>query len=180
MQLHTQKAMFSSGSSNWGTPFPFVRQLEKSFNRVFDLDPCVGKQVYAKAPKFYTPADNGLLQQWFGNVFGNWPWAGDDSDGIEAWLDKTVSEVTKGEGNIWVASLTPARTDTKWFHHYVFRRADAVYFIKGRIQFIDMDTGAPRKGGAPFPVALGIYNNRARLGGDLHVGRLTNTGRLLP
>lgn len=40
--------------------------------------------------------------------------------------------------------LLPARTDTKWFHEYLYGKAE-IRFIKGRLKFGDS------KNGAPFP-----------------------------
>ena len=40
----------------------------------------------------------------------------------------------------------PARTDCRWFHELVAKRADAIYFLKGRVRFIDKDG---RKAGSP-------------------------------
>ena len=46
--------------------------------------------------------------------------------------------------------LIPARTDTKWFHEYVYHKAE-IRFIKGRVKF----GGA--KYNAPFPSMIVIY-----------------------
>ena len=48
----------------------------------------------------------------------------------------------KGPG----VALLPARTDTKWFHDYIYHRAEIV-FLKGRLHFDDL-------GPAPFPSML--------------------------
>ena len=55
---------------------------------------------------------------------------------------------------IWV--LGPARTDTKWFHEWVLPYAEAVYFIKGRLNF-DSNTQVKHKN-APFPSMLILYS----------------------
>lgn len=48
--------------------------------------------------------------------------------------------------------LTPARTDTKWFHR-ALQSGVSVCFIKGRLKF----EGA--KSSAPFPSCLLIWGN---------------------
>ena len=43
-------------------------------------------------------------------------------------------------------ALLPARTDCKWFHELAAKRADALFFLKGRVRFIDKNG---RKAGSP-------------------------------
>ena len=47
--------------------------------------------------------------------------------------------------------LIPARTDTSWFHDYIWNKAD-IRFIRGRLKFND------GKGQAPFPSMIVIFN----------------------
>lgn len=61
---------------------------------------------------------------------------------IGSWVKKSYEEVQKP--NTSVVLLLPARTDTKWFHDYIYNKAE-VRFIKGRVRFGD------GKGNAPFP-----------------------------
>lgn len=49
--------------------------------------------------------------------------------------------------------LVPSRTDTKWFHNWVYGKAE-IRFVKGRIKF----GGA--KFNAPFPSMIVIYRRR--------------------
>ena len=51
--------------------------------------------------------------------------------------------------------LVPARTDTSYFHDYIYHQAE-IRFIRGRLRFTD-ETGTPR-GTAPFPSMLVVYN----------------------
>ncbi len=44
----------------------------------------------------------------------------------------------------------PSRTDTRWFHDYVYKKAE-IRFIKGRLKF----KGA--KHSAPFPSMLAVW-----------------------
>ena len=46
--------------------------------------------------------------------------------------------------------LLQARTDTKWFHEYIYGKAE-IRFVKGRLKF----GGA--KDAAPFPSMVVIY-----------------------
>lgn len=49
-----------------------------------------------------------------------------------------------------VVMLIPARTDTSWFHEYIYKKAE-VRFVKGRLKF----GGA--KYNAPFPNMVVIF-----------------------
>jgi len=46
--------------------------------------------------------------------------------------------------------LLPARTDTKWFHEYIYGKAE-IRFIKGRLKF------GGCKNPAPFPSMVVIW-----------------------
>lgn len=59
------KVMFSSNSNEWATPQEFFDALDARHH--FTLDPCATKEN-AKCKKFYTIAENGLLQDWGGGV----------------------------------------------------------------------------------------------------------------
>lgn len=49
--------------------------------------------------------------------------------------------------------LLPARTDTKWFHDYIYNVAE-IRFIRGRLKFGDS------KNSAPFPSMVIIYREK--------------------
>ena len=69
---------------------------------------------------------------------------------IEAWTRKAYFEAQKP--NTIVVMLIPARTDTKWFHKWVYHRAE-IRFVKGRLKF-----GAA-KYNAPFPSMIVIFRS---------------------
>lgn len=47
--------------------------------------------------------------------------------------------------------LIPARTDTTYWHDFIFDKADDIKFLKGRLKF------GNSKNSAPFPSAIVIY-----------------------
>ena len=49
-----------------------------------------------------------------------------------------------------VVMLLPARTDTRWFHEYIWNKAE-IRFIKGRLKF------GNSKNSAPFPSMVVIF-----------------------
>jgi hypothetical protein len=70
---------------------------------------------------------------------------------IIPWIAKAHSEAKIG--NLTVA-LLPARTDTRWFHQYIYRR-HKTRFIKGRLKF------GRSKNPAPFPSMIVIFKPKA-------------------
>lgn len=133
--------LFSSKSDEYGTPQDIYDGLNEEFH--FDLDPS-STDENCKCPEHYTIYQNGLAQDWGGHrVFCNPPYSR-----IKDWVQKAYRESLK-RGTV-VVLLVPARTDTKWFHNYIYHRAE-VRFIKGRLKF---DGG---KSSAPFPSMVVIF-----------------------
>ena len=145
MDKNTKQTMFSSKSAEWGTPQDFYDKLNKDFGP-FTLDPC-SDGVNNKTPKYFTEKDDGLKQSWVRNrVFMNPPYG----RAIKDWLKKAYEEGQKP--NTTVVCLIPARTDTKYWHEYVMK-AQAIYFVKGRLKFGDSENSAP------FPSAVVIFTS---------------------
>jgi site-specific DNA-methyltransferase (adenine-specific) len=142
------KSMLSSKDMDWETPQEFFNELDKEFN--FTLDPCATKQT-AKCSKFYTKKDNGLNKDWNGEVvFCNSPYGKE----IKNWVKKCSEE------KALVVMLIPARTDTKYFHDYIYKKKNVeVRFIKGRLKFGGKQKGS---GSAPFPSMIIIFRNGDR------------------
>ena len=55
--------------------------------------------------------------------------------------------------------LLPARTDTSYFHDYIYGRAE-IRFIRGRLRFTDDDGN--EKDAAPFPSMVVVYGEGDR------------------
>lgn len=117
----------TEGSYEWGTPDNPFLGLSMVFGP-FDLDPAATPEN-AKAQKFYTKEDDGLIQPWFGNVFCNPPYG----RGLGKWVKKAFDEVVS-ERCATATLLIPASTSTRWFHEYAHQ--GWVWFVKGRIKFI--------------------------------------------
>jgi phage N-6-adenine-methyltransferase len=126
--------MFSRKEDTWETPQDFYDRLDAEFN--FTLDPSCAIET-AKCKKFYTMAEDGLKQSWEGEtVYCNPPYGRVIAD----WVKKAYEESRKP--NTTVVMLLPARTDTKWFHGYIYGKAE-VRFIKGRLKFGGSQYNAP-------------------------------------
>ena len=159
MTNQTQQTMFSSNRDDWETPQDFFNKLNAQYH--FTLDPC-SSDTNAKCPKHYTERDNGLEQDWGGEVvFCNPPYS--RKGGQDLWVKKCYEESLKP--NTTVVALLPARTDTKRFHQYILNKAEIIW-IEGRLVFeIDGKPILDKKGrpqGAPFPSMVciwGIWGN---------------------
>lgn len=148
--------MFSSNRDDWETPQDFFDKLNAQYH--FTLDPC-SSNTNAKCPKHYTEQDNGLEQDWGGEVvFCNPPYS--RKGGQDLWVKKCYEESLKP--NTTVVALLPARTDTKRFHQYILNKAEIIW-IEGRLVFeIDGKPILDKKGRpqpAPFPSMVCIWGN---------------------
>lgn len=126
-----------------------MASIEQKFG-AFDLDPCCRPET-AKAPKFYTVETDGLAREWHGAVFLNPPYSKP-----APWLRKSVEEVKAGRAKL-VVSLLPVRTDTKWFHEFVWGVAE-LHFIKGRVKWLGWQ-GTPIPN-PKDPSMLAVYRGR--------------------
>lgn len=135
--------LFSSKSVVWETPQDLFDKLNAEFH--FDLDVCALPEN-AKCEKYYTPEDDGLLQPWNGVCWCNPPYGRT----IGKWIQKAY-ETFAGGGT--VVMLLPARTDTKWFHEYIYNKAE-IRFIKGRLKF------GNSKNSAPFPSMVVVFDGK--------------------
>lgn len=132
--------LMSSNTPEWATPQSFFDALNREFS--FTLDPC-STHENAKCEKHYTKEDDGLSQSWGGeSVFCNPPYGRE----LPKWVKKCYDESRHAD----VVMLIPARTDTRWFHDYIYGKAE-IRFIKGRLKFND------GKQGAPFPSMVVVY-----------------------
>ena len=135
--------LFSSANDVWATPQDFYDKLNKEFN--FNLDPCALPEN-AKCDKFFTPDQNGLIQDWEGyTIFCNPPYGRK----ISEWVEKCYNESKKK--NTTIVMLIPARTDTRYFHEFIYHKAKEIRFIRGRLKF------GNSKNSAPFPSMLVIF-----------------------
>lgn len=127
-----KEALFSSKTELWETPREFFENLDEEFH--FNLDVCALPEN-AKCERYYTPNEDGLLQPWKGTAWCNPPYGRH----VGNWVKKGAEEAA--EGNV-VVMLLPARTDTRWFHEYIYGKAET-RFVKGRLKFGESKTGAP-------------------------------------
>lgn len=151
------KIHLKSNCHDWETSQELFDLLDSIFH--FTLDPCATAEN-AKCKKYYTIQDDGLSKSWAGErVFVNPPFGHQ----ISKWVKKSFLE----SKNALVVLLLPVRTDTSYWHEYIFDKA-SVYFIKGRLYFnLHNEVSKWR---STFPAAIIVYDgclasDRPRLAG---------------
>ena len=139
------KALFSSAYDEWETPRDFFDTLDKEFH--FTLD-AASSDENALCEKHFTKEQDALKQSWqtSGSVWCNPPYGRE----IGKWMRKAFEESRGGQT---VVMLVPARTDTKWFHEWVYGKAE-LRFVRGRLCF---SKHGERGNRAPFPSMVVIY-----------------------
>ena len=125
--------MFSSESAVWATPINFFNKLNAKWN--FELDVCALPDT-AKCENFISPEQDCLKTPWDSKIcFMNPPYGME----IGNFISRADEQARLGAT---VVSLLPARTDTKWFHKYIWDNCKSTWrpgvtgdFIEGRLIF---------------------------------------------
>ncbi|ASU03325.1 hypothetical protein [Pseudoalteromonas phage J2-1] len=130
--------MFSSDNQKWATRETCFRSIEQQLGRSYNVDPCCEEST-AKCKLFITQEDDlfkvDSIREKFNlpkvEMFVNPPYGTMQKKFVEKVI--TLCE----EDNVVADILIPSRTDTQLFHDVILPKANAVYFIKGRITFGD-------------------------------------------
>ncbi len=163
-------SLLSSKKMDYCTPQDFFNKLDQEFH--FTLDAAATPKS-AKCRRYYTPADNGLEMPWScggGAVFCNPPYGRETGK----WVRKAWEEAQKGTT---IVLLIPARTDTAYFHDYIYGWAE-IRFVRGRLRFTDEEGKAYQA--APFPSMVVIYNGRSEQHEDQEDCGALQPGRNIP
>jgi len=132
-------------TDKWGTP----KHIKDNYEGYFD--PC----------PYPTPSWDGLQIDWVDKkkVFVNPPY----SD-IKSWAEKCYKTwvlAKQQNKSIKIVFLIPARTDTAYFHNYVYKYCN-IEFIRGRLKFVDLTAVSKKPTSAPFPSILCTYENKKK------------------
>ena len=141
--MRLSPGLFTSNADCWATPPEFFEELNKEFD--FDTDVCALPEN-TKCPHYYSPDDDGLRLNWTGSCWCNPPYGRQ----IVKWVEKAYMSSLLGAT---VVMLLPARTDTAWFHEYIYGKAE-IRFVRGRLKFV----GA--KSNAPFPSMVAVFRGK--------------------
>lgn len=168
-------SLFSSESVEWGTPQDLFNEYHALYS--FTLDVCASS-TNAKLPNFFSREDSALNHSWTGNVcWMNPPYGSEEKvcktkckkkkcvkrgyhctvwvPGAYHFVKKAAEECDKN--GVTTVMLLPARTDTKWFHKFIYNqpRTKQIRFFKGRLRFVA--EGKELKS-APFPSMLVVFS----------------------
>lgn len=138
---------YSSDRDDWETPQDLFDELDSEFG--FELDVCA-LEASAKCERFFTPAEDGLAQEWTGTCWMNPPYG----EIIVEWVHKARRSA---EAGATVVCLVPARVDTAWWWENCL--AGEIRFLRGRLRFGGGESGAP------FPSAVVVFHPGLRGGG---------------
>lgn len=135
------KGMFTSNTPEWETPQDLFDELNREFK--FELDVCANEQNH-KCNRYFDMNDDGLKQNW--RNWGGYKWMNPPyGREIGKWVER-ASIMGK------TVALLPARTDTRWFHDYIYNKLKVeTRFIKGRLKF------GGGTNSAPFPSMIVIF-----------------------
>lgn len=140
-----------------GTDWASFRAWDDEFGP-FTLDAAAAPHN-AKVPKFYTRADDGLVQSWAGERV----WCNPPYSDLGAWLGKAWSEY---ENTLGIVMLLPAnRVEQRWWQDRVEPFRDQagsplhVRFLPGRLRFDRPNAVISKKGDRPpFGCCLLIWD----------------------
>jgi hypothetical protein len=172
--------------TDWVTP-PDCRELLAQMGPL-KLDVCTAADNPMGAQQIYTPETDGLKQSWIcgGLAWANFPWSRTDSP---KWVEKACAEGDRlvnrkriatsvdnplpNYGDSEIILLGPSRSDTLWFRR-LWHSANAMYLWRGRMTFINPDSGLPcmgfnkktkkwEKQPVPVPLQLSYWGPRTQL-----------------
>lgn len=133
----------NTGENEWYTPEKFIKSAKLVMGSI-DLDPASSEQANAivKAETYFTKEDNGIDQEWNGNIWMNPPY----DKQIKQFAKKTKED---RESYSQLIALVNNATETGWFFDFV-SVASAICFPSARIKFLDPQgiPGTPLQGQA--------------------------------
>lgn len=146
--MNTAFEKTKNSTDEWYTPKYILDALGGGGK--FDLDPCAPIcRLWDTAQHHYTKEDDGLTKQWFGRVWLNPPYS-------RPLIEKFVAKLAEHGNGI---ALLFNRCDSQMFHEYIFSKASAMLFLRGRIKFYRADrTQGMQPGCGSILIAYGETN----------------------
>jgi hypothetical protein len=114
-------------TDEWHTPRYIFDALEMGMGPLFDLDVASppGGPRHHEVEGYFTRADDGLLQGWYGTVWMNPPFGHQSTK--RKWLQRFVDH---GNG----IALLPDRTSAPWWQEFA-PKVDAICFVSPKVKF---------------------------------------------
>jgi phage N-6-adenine-methyltransferase len=151
--------MFSAAKDDWATPQDLFATLHVEFQFEWDAAANVsnakcGGYAYFGPDHRVPDYQDALKVDWYHHTRRRF-WLNPPYSRCREFVAKAAAEAKRGA---LVVALVPARTDTRWFHDYVWdgvrhqaRPGVEVRFLRGRLKFGDA------KNSAPFPSMLVVF-----------------------
>jgi phage N-6-adenine-methyltransferase len=151
-----RKAIISRASDEWATPDDLYAALDAEFRFTVDV---AATQDNAQCATYLTREDDAIAVAWR-DVPSQRPgrpvvWCNPPYSQITGFMHKAAETAQLG---CTVVCLVPARTDTRWWHDYVWdrdrhepRHGVEVRFLRGRLKF------GHGHWSAPFPSAVIVF-----------------------
>lgn len=154
--------MFSQKSDEWSTPRAFWEALDREFQFTWDAAASFDNNMlgWISPHSYYGPDQrapeyrDALTCMWQDKAWGT-VWCNPPYSMCKEFVKKASEQAALGSK---IVMLIPARTDTRYFHQYVWdettnapRPNVALRFIKGRLKFGNSTNSAP------FPSMLVIF-----------------------
>jgi phage N-6-adenine-methyltransferase len=145
-----------SDRADWCTPPEIVDAVREVFGGTIHLDPCSNpaSRVGALRELMVERGDNGLTASWDGAsaIYVNPPFGA----GLSRWVGR-CAQAARDHG-AQVILLLPAAVETAWWQDVIWPTANRIVFPRGRISFLNPETG-DREEGPPKKCAL-VYWGR--------------------
>lgn len=154
-QLH-----FSNTKNDWETPAVVFDPLNKEFE--FVLDVCADANN-TKCELYLTEETDALSVDWHAYLKSigkpdGFVWCNPPYNDMVGWADKVREEATKG---VNIVTLTPARTNTRWFKNLYLSDTPLVYVPVCQLRFMQPKiTFVGASNNAPFPSCLGVFSEQ--------------------
>lgn len=146
-----------TSKEEWLTPPQLIKSLGE-----FDLDPCSPiNRPWPTARNHFTVIDDGLRKPWEGRVWLNPPYG-----------DKAIRWIARLAEHNHGTALIFARTETAMFFKYVWPKASAVMFLKGRLAFHDLSGKGSVTGVAPSVLIAYGPSDKAQLERCCYAGKM--------